>query len=697
MKRLQYFFVFIILAASASAFDANVVTYRDNYAPLETFQAEVIFNEDPAVDLTSTNFELYRDGSIATLNFVEKLNSRHYFVYFDIPNTEDGEYHFKLKNVKYIEGEILKTFGKQKPFNVNSINDGFDYLISSQNPDGSFGTAGKTALAGLALKNAYNEMANNAVSYLTANQDPTGCYPNGNCKVIDSSLALIALKEFNENYIKTRNWLKDAGNNYEIGSWNLKINGNGVCSYENENYTISGQLDIEVSSSNITIECDSEFNFILRHSYLGNDYNIYEYFGSEFSYGIEDSGCYGVGFKDKCDYISTLYASWGLQKVGEFYPEDYLINNRLENRTLDHALGYIIHGDDYSRDWLLNNQIGSYWSYNSASISQTPDYYISALASYALKDEIVFAGSKNYLSDKTENDMLSSSMILYLLFNDQTIQDSVSVSPGIVNNKNIFELVLTNHENPVSVNIEAPNFTGLPSEIELGGSSEFEVNIPENTESFEINIEYSNKSYTIPVILEVIEEGTVLLPPPRDALKFILDKDIINLTANRRDVLFDEISFTNSWDFNIGNVSIILTGNLNEIIELKEDRFDLIGSGDTISTELTINSERDAGLNFYQGFIVLKSAKTVDSVPMILNFEEGETAADEGATDAMDVEAENEETIEETVSTTSSQEEEKGSLWWLWLLIILIIGVIAFLFFRRKKVITEDLGDYIKK
>ena len=56
MKRLQYFFVFIILAASASAFDANVVTYRDNYAPLETFQAEVIFNEDPAVDLTSTNF-----------------------------------------------------------------------------------------------------------------------------------------------------------------------------------------------------------------------------------------------------------------------------------------------------------------------------------------------------------------------------------------------------------------------------------------------------------------------------------------------------------------------------------------------------------------------------------------------------------------------------------------------------------------
>jgi len=696
MKYLPYFFVFLVLLVSVNAFDANILTYRSDYTSFETFQAEIIFDDNIVGDLTTFNFDLYGEESIATLKFVEKLNDRHYFVYLDIPYVENGVYYFKLKNVKYLEGEVLKNFNKEKSFNINNINSGFDYLIENQNEDGSFNTISETSLASLALKNVYSNEANDAIDYLVENQDVSGCYPSGNCNVIDTSLALITLKEFNKNYIKTLNWLKDAGNNFNVGTWEIEINGNGICSYDEEDYTVVGQLTLDVNGVNVSLSCDSEMSFVLKHNYFGSNYDIYDSSGNNFDYLIESSGCYGINYRNDCDYISTLYASWALKKVDEIYPEDYLIENRLDNRTIDHALGHLIYSDEYSKDWLLNNQINDYWSYNSASISQTPDYYISALATHALKDEIIFEDSKDYLKDKTEESILDGSMILYLLFDDQVLLDSVSISPGIVNEENSFELILTTYRDPVNVVIEAPNFTELPSNIQLIDSSVFEINVPLDEESFEIIIEYSNKSYTIPIILEPIQEGVVLLPPPKDALKFTFESDVINLTVNKNDILVDDLEFVNNWDFSILNASIILTGNLNEIVKIEQDTIELIEGGEIKNIGITINSNKNVEFNLYQGFIILKSEDTFDSIPMTLNFFEGEVTGDTEIGESEETEEETEEDDEKTTSP-KSDEKKSGSLWWLWLIIILIVGVIIFLFLRKKKVVTEDFGEHFEK
>ena len=694
MKYWAYFMAFLLFIVGVSAFDANIITYRSVYNPGETFQAEVLLDEAPSGSLTHINFDLYREKSIAALIFVEKLNDRHYFIYFNIPDAEGGTYYFRLKNVKYLEGEILKSFNKNKEFKISNLNPGFDYLIENQNQDGSLGNIKETSLATLALKNVYGENAENALSYLVANADPLGCYPKGNCNVIDTSFALITLKNFNQNYIKTKNWLNDAGNNFDIGSWQLEANGNGVCNYNNQNYTISGQSIIDIADANINLNCSSRFSFILNHNYLGSSHNIIQNSGNNLTYTIDDSGCYGLNYRSSCDYISTLYASWALKDTGENFPQDYLTNNRLDNRTIDHALGYLIYNDEYSRDWLLNNQINDYWSYYSASISQSPDYYVSALAAYALKNEIIFEDAKNYLNDKTGSNVLTSSMILHLLFDDQVKFDSISISPGIVNNKNSFDLILTNNGNPLTALIEAPNFTGLPSSVSLIGSSVFNINVPSSEGSFEINLEYANKSYTIPVILESISEGLVLLPPPRDALKFILDKDTVNLTLNKKDILIDELKFTNEWDVDISNASIILTGNLGEIVKLDQDHFDVVNSGGMISIEIMINSDKNPKLNSYQGFVVLKSEKTVDSFAMILNFKEDYESTGEKVFE------DNEEIAEEESTTSPSkrtEDKKSGNLWWLWMVIIVIIGIVIFLFLRRRKVVEEDIGDFIKK
>ena len=62
MKRwLLYLFVLLVICANVSAFDINILTYREEYSPLETFQAEIILDKEPLNELTSLNFEFYGD------------------------------------------------------------------------------------------------------------------------------------------------------------------------------------------------------------------------------------------------------------------------------------------------------------------------------------------------------------------------------------------------------------------------------------------------------------------------------------------------------------------------------------------------------------------------------------------------------------------------------------------------------------
>lgn len=677
MKKLLYLVVFSIICVSVSASDISILTYRDDYRPLETFQAEIIFDEEPLNELTNLNFELYKEGSVGIILNLEKLNNKRYFVYFNIPDVS-GEHKFRVKNINIVSGGILRRISEEKTINIMKINSGFEYL-SNQNS----GDITEIALSALALKNI-----GGYINYLLNNQDPTGCYPKGECNIKDTSFALLALDEYGKNYIKTKNWLKDASNNFDLGVWKLKLEGTSTCG----EIELNGAYELNIEGNEISLSCDSEIDFTLIHSYLGNSYTIYKYTGDELNYIIEDSGCYGLNYKTDCNYLSSLYASWALKEINENFPRAYLEDNKLDNRTIDHALGYILYGNNYDKDWLLNNYLDDYWSYYSASLSQEPDYFVSALATYALRNEFLFDDAKEYLRDKTEENILSSALILYLLFDDERNLPSVSISPGIVNKKNIFNLRITNNEEPITVLIEAPNFTNLPTSIYLEDEVDYNINVDE---SFDIIITYGNYSYTIPVISEDEEiSDSPLLPPPKDAIQFVNEDVEINLDVE--DSLTDELSFINNWNFKLIDVKLNITGRLKEILKFEQDYFSVVESNETLSTEIYLNQDENPIYSLYEGYLVITSAEgTLDSIKLSIIFEQGITPPS----------AEDETTEEELVEGEETEDSEgeskpvkkKKNLWWVWLIMILIIGTVMFIFFRGKKELTQSFGDYAKK
>src|SRR3989344_3184219 len=537
MKRLSYLFIFLIVCFSVYAADINILTYRDDYNPLETFQAEVILDSEPASELTNLNFEFSKDSQIGILLFLEKISDKHYFVYFNIPDVNKGEYKFKVKNINVIENGILKRISAEKTVNVLEANSGFEYLLNHQNIDGSFGNVMETSLSSLALKNIDYEKAILGVNYLLNNQDPTGCYPKNNCNVRDTSFALLALSKFNQNYIKTKNWLKDAGNNFDLGLWNLKLEGNAVCG----NIQLNGVYNLNIEDKETNITCNNAVDFTLTHNYLGNTHTIHQYSGNNFYYSIEDSGCYGSTYKSSCDYINSLYASWALDSINEDFPQQYLENNKLDNRTIDHSIGYILNNDNEDKDWLLNNYLNGYWSYSSASLSQTPDYFVSALSAYALRNEFLFEEAKNYLESRTQTSILNSGLILYLLFDDEMNLPSVSITPGISNKLRSFNLKIKNNKEPLNIFIEAPNSSRLPSEIYLQNEANYNVNV---IESFDILINYGNFSYTIPVMAQNEEASeSPLLQPPKNAIQFI--NEDVEIYLNIDESPSDELELIN--------------------------------------------------------------------------------------------------------------------------------------------------------
>ena len=692
MRWLLYLLVILIIPVSIYASDINILTYRDNYRPLETFQAEVILDKEPLTELNSLNFELYKDKPVGVLLYLEKLSNKRYFIYFNIPDVETGDYKFKIKNVNIIDNGILKRISDEKTIKVEGVNTGFDYLLNNQNDDGSFGDVTKTSLSALALKNINNEEANSAISYLLNNQDAVGCYPKNNCNVKDTAFALLALSKFNQNYIKTKNWLKDSSNNFELGLWSLKLEGNSVCG----NIQLNGAYDLRIEDNKINITCNSEVDFTLTHNYLGSNYVIYKYKGDNFSYVIDNSGCYGLKYKEKCDYISTLYASWALKEINEKIPENYLKQNKLDNRTIDHALGYILYNDNYDKDWLLNNYLNGYWSYYSASISQQPDYFISALSTYALRDEFLFQEAKNYLKDKTQNNVLDSSLILYLLFNDERDLPSVSIIPGIANKKDSFILKIKNNKKSLRIFIEAPNSTNLPSNIYLGNEASYNINVKE---SFEIIINYDNYSYTIPVISkeQELNEESPLLPPPKDAIQFLNEE--VNLSLSKDDSLTDELFFMNNWGFNLNDVTLNITGRIKEILEFEQDYFNKIESNQTLNTRIFLNKDKTPSYNYYEGYLIVRSSKnTLDAIKFSVNFLSESSSNKEGNKEEPTQEGNEDTTKNETTKESSKKPvKNKKNLWWLWLIIILVVGFLIFIFFRRKKEVTESFDEYTKE
>ncbi|MAG47866.1 hypothetical protein CL617_04630 [archaeon] len=705
MKRILFLTLIlaIFLISSVNAANIDIITPKDDYLAKETFQAEIILNIDSLSKISTNNLKLINETNsiIPVQYFLEQLTNKHYFIYFNLPNIDQGIYKFQLDNIQYKLDNSLKIESPFKEFNIKKLNPGFDYLLENQNSDGSFNSISETALASLALKNIYPSQAKKSLNYLENNQDPLGCYPKGNCNIKDTSFALLSLHNFNKDTTKITNWLLGAQNNFDIGSWTLTLNSGSSCLVNNQNYQTSQSIDINVNTENLIISCDAETEITLKHSFLGNVKTIQQLQATEANITIDNSQCFGKNYKSECDYESTSLALYSLKQTGNTITTNYLQENPSDTKTLDQAFLNLLNNNQYSKDWLENNLITNQnaWSLSSVSISQTPDVYSTIFATLSLKDTEQYEKSIKYLEKQTTNNILNSALILHLFLADQQKEPIISIFPAFINKKGSFDLIIKNENNiPTLVKVNSPNFTNIPASFTLENTKVFSVNVPKTSKDFNIEIDYGNNSYSISVITGNLTQGSngikPLIQPPENSI-LILTKDLSEKTSLiatllKEDEITDDLRIKNNWDFILNNIKIELTGNLAEIIELEKYNYNTIQPNEILKQKIIINKNKNS-LGLFEGELIITTDElTLTSLPISLTFTEDESKVDT-------LEDNDKDEINETEEDNGPTEDDDKISPWIWLIpffILVTIGIIIFIYSRGPK--NNTFNKYIE-
>ena len=122
MRILIFVFILLITINFASA-EINI--FKEEYKLGETFQAELNFknllSEIKVSDIKITN----ADDEVTNIGVLfTKIDNERYFIYFEIPKIESGEYKLVINNVRHISDGILKKENFEQVFKVkNAQND----------------------------------------------------------------------------------------------------------------------------------------------------------------------------------------------------------------------------------------------------------------------------------------------------------------------------------------------------------------------------------------------------------------------------------------------------------------------------------------------------------------------------------------------------------------------------------------------
>ncbi len=270
------------------------------------------------------------------------------------------------------------------------VDKAFSWLLSKQ-IDGSYNNnVIDTSAAILALTNsgAVGE-AKRSIDYLLTQKNPASCWPRLNCRVKETAFALLALDSANQPVEDVIKWLKDAQSSTSTkGKWWLQIANaqNGACTinYKKDSTEVTKQLAIEDGkfpscNNNNWLDLNSclEPNLLIRYPSMtfdvdcsginaniiivllfnvGNTYTFVENVESSTATVTVDNNCYGLGFKEPCNYDSTLYASYALSKVEQPTSLFYLKSNYDSNNPEHSALLSLITGDENFLQDLIKKQ-----------------------------------------------------------------------------------------------------------------------------------------------------------------------------------------------------------------------------------------------------------------------------------------------------------------------------------------------------
>ncbi len=260
---------------------------------------------------------------------------------------------------------VLADFDEQKAY---------QWLISKSD-NGSFNNnIIDTAIALLALDKAgATEITDKTVNYILSQENVQHCFPTRSCKIKDTALAIIALRQHGEDISKIVEWLENAQSTAALsGTWYLEVitTGSGTCTVEYTNrinqevkreievkegkfpscydstfldlnscleagITTIPALTLDVDCTNI--DSSSVISLVYRD---GNDFYLTDVASGPVHTVALQNGCFGTRFGSFCSYEDSLYAAWALDAaqsnadISFYLKQAYDQNNPLHSSLL---------------------------------------------------------------------------------------------------------------------------------------------------------------------------------------------------------------------------------------------------------------------------------------------------------------------------------------------------------------------------
>ncbi len=260
-----------------------------------------------------------------------------------------------------------------------SASDAYGWLLA-QAKDGSYNNDVVDTAAALLAINAAGGGESAEKTFLTSHENDNQCWPKAGCKIKDTTWAILALHKAGESsYVnEAAAWLKKAQTpSLTGGNWWLQIDtpSSGTCTikYTKGTTELSKTISVEAgkfpdcgggtffdlknclesglltafASLELKVDCSSLSSAKISIAYnSGSSYYLYQEVSETTATLIVKNGCFGSGFKDTCNYESSLYSEWVLNQIGSTLSSELYLREKYEpNNALHNALLFIVTKD----------------------------------------------------------------------------------------------------------------------------------------------------------------------------------------------------------------------------------------------------------------------------------------------------------------------------------------------------------------
>lgn len=351
--------------------------------------------------------------------------------------------------------------------NQTAIDKGYSCLTTEVNSRVSTLTSEELSFSLLAL--AYNaSMSSLTRDNLLVKGQGNTCWPSAGCRLRDTALAVIALKNINEDVTNSTNWLSSQNSTPSNLIWYLQIDPNNATdctlTYDGSSYATSVKDDKKLSSGagsclpldssgywlqiaascqnkEFSVSCKSDFKTTLLYQ---KDSTIYvsDKTSSAPKEGTTKEKISILCFSEAgaCNYEGSAWAAYALKKAGRnidaFTP--YLIAFSSDNQEiLPEAFLYLLLGrTDYKTSVSSKQSSGGYWDTGNV---QYNIFYDTALALLSLAQRVTSAES--YLLDPAvqggsgcwnSNNIRDTAFILNSAFSKTIPSFSITINPSSV-------------------------------------------------------------------------------------------------------------------------------------------------------------------------------------------------------------------------------------------------------------------------